>query len=484
MSEKHSHTQHEHRRVFEFLKQAPLFAEMQDDDLHRLCDSVLTIKLPAGDTLFEEGSEGDKAYIVQSGEVEIIKEAAGREVLLAVRGKGVVIGEMALLESAPRSATVRARSEAVLYSIEKEHFDALLASSITALQSMFQTILTRFRENQNLLRQSEKMAQLGTLTAGVAHELNNPAAAVQRGADQLREAMAALSGSYARISVLNFDGEQEASLKILGERARVSAEQPIEMDSLVRSDREYEIETWLNDRGKPNAWEIAPNLVNLNMGEAGLEKLTQDFDDEQVNCVIDWLNNTYNVYNLLNELNQGAGRISEIVKALKSYSYLDQAPVQKIKLHEGLDNTVLILRSKLKQGINLKREYAENLPEIQGHGSELNQVWTNLIDNAADALEGRENPQITLRTRTEGKWVVVEVEDNGPGIPPEHQSKVFDAFFTTKPVGKGTGLGLDISYNIVVSKHRGDIKLRSKPGQTVFEVWLPLNFEEVGKAGG
>lgn len=481
MSEGHTHPHHEHRRIFEFLKKVPLFADLGDDDLHRLCDSVGTVKLPAGEELFQEGIEGDMAYIIQAGEVEIVKESAGREVLLAVRGEGVVIGEMALLESTPRSATVRARSDTVLYSIEKEHFDALLASSLTALHAMFQTILGRFRENQGLLRQSEKMAQLGTLTAGVAHELNNPAAAVQRGADQLREAIAALSGSYARISVLSFDGEQEASLRILGERARLNALEPLELDPLARSDREYEIETWLNERGKPNAWEIAPNLVNLNMGEAGLEKLTEDFNDDQVNCVIDWLNNTYSVYNLLNELDQGATRISEIVRALKSYSYLDQAPVQQVDLHQGLDNTLLILRSKLKNGIQVKREYDKDLPPVQGYGSELNQVWTNLIDNAVDALEGWDNPQIILRTRTEGRWVIVEVEDNGPGIPLENQSKVFDAFFTTKPVGKGTGLGLDISYNIVVTKHRGDMKLRSQPGQTIFEVWLPQSMEETGK---
>lgn len=474
----HAHDHPGEDVTFEFLKKVPLFADMSDEDLHHLCDSVGTVQLAAGEELFAEGSEGDMAYIIKEGQVEIVKESAGREMLLAVRGEGVVIGEMALLESAPRTASVRARTPVILYSIEKEDFDRLLAGSITALQAMFHTFLGRFRENQGLLRQSEKMAQLGTLTAGVAHELNNPSAAVQRAADQLREAMTALGASYARISVLHFNAEQEASLNILGERARVNAVQPVEMDALARSDREAAIETWLEARGKPNAWEIAPSLVNLNFDETGLSKLTEDFNEDQVNCVIDWLNNTYNVYNLLNELTLGAGRISSIVKALKSYSYLDQAPVQKVDIHEGLDNTLLILRSKLKTGINVTREYAENLPLIQGYGSELNQVWTNLIDNAVDALEGRENPQITLRTRQEGKWVVVEVQDNGIGIPPENLGKVFDAFFTTKPVGKGTGLGLDISYNIVVSKHRGDMKVRSKPGETVFEAWLPVNFEE------
>ena len=175
---------------------------------------------------------------------------------------------------------------------------------------------------------------------------------------------------------------------------------------------------------------------------------------------------------MLTEIGQSAGRISEIVKALKSYSYLDQAPVQAVDLHEGLDNTLLVLGHKLKSGISVRREYALHLPNIEANGSELNQVWTNIIDNAADALEGQ--GEITIRTRQDEEWVVIEIEDDGPGIPAEIQSRIFEPFFTTKPPGQGTGLGLDISYNIVVHKHRGDIKVFSEPGKTCFEVRLPL----------
>ena len=181
------------------------------------------------------------------------------------------------------------------------------------------------------------------------------------------------------------------------------------------------------------------------------------------------------MHNLLAEIGAGVGRISQIVKALKTYSYLDQAPVQAVDVREGLEDTLLILRGKLNEGISVRREYAPDLPRIQGHGSELNQVWTNLIDNAADAVDGK--GEIVLRTRREGDFVIVDVQDNGPGIPAEIKDRIFDPFFTTKPVGQGTGLGLDISYNIVVNKHRGDIKVNSEPGKTVFEVWLPLNFE-------
>jgi predicted CoA-binding protein len=197
--------------------------------------------------------------------------------------------------------------------------------------------------------------------------------------------------------------------------------------------------------------------------------------------VINWLSATYSVYSLLLEIGQGAERISDIVKSLKTYSYLDQAPVQAVDVHEGLDNTLVMLRSKLKEGITVRRDYATDLPKIQAYGSELNQVWTNIIDNAIDALDGE--GEITLRTRRQNDdWIVVEILDNGPGIPAEIKSRIFDAFFTTKPVGKGTGLGLDISYKIVVDKHRGDIKVFSQPGKTSFQVYLPINFEKEGSS--
>ncbi len=208
-----------------------------------------------------------------------------------------------------------------------------------------------------------------------------------------------------------------------------------------------------------------------------LNTLAQQFDTKHLPTIIDWLGATYTVHNLLAEIGQGANRISGIVKALKSYAYLDQAPVQSVNISEGLDDTLLILRSKLKTGVSVRREYAPDLPNIEGYGSELNQVWTNIIDNATDALSDTPHATITISTRSENEWVIVEIQDNGPGIPPDVQPRVFDPFFTTKPPGKGTGLGLDISYNIVTNKHRGDIKLSSRPGNTCFQIWLPINFE-------
>lgn len=204
--------------------------------------------------------------------------------------------------------------------------------------------------------------------------------------------------------------------------------------------------------------------------------LAESFTSEQFPTVVASLSNAYATYNLLEEIGHGAGRISGIVKSLKSYTYLDQAPIQAIDVHEGLDDTLVMLGSKLKAGVTVRREYAPDLPLIQAFGSELNQVWTNIIDNAVDAMKGQ--GEILLRTYQEEPWVVVEIQDTGPGIPEEIQSKIFDPFFTTKAPGSGTGLGLNISHNIITQKHKGKVAVFSRPGQTCFEVKLPINFEE------
>ena len=468
--------------MYDFLRKVPLFAELPEADLNRLCAMVEQVKLPAGQVLFEEGSRGDRAYVIESGELEVIKDSGGRPVLLDLRRAGDVIGEIALLEDTPRTATLRARTDSSLLAINQEQFDILVNGSPTAARVLLNTVVGRIRNMNVLLRQSEKMAQLGTLTAGVAHELNNPAAAVKRGAGQLNEALAAFAAAQTELARLKLSSDQDALLAALADTARAAATKPpAYLDPLARSDREYELEGWLEERDVPDAWELAPTLVDLGYDVAGLAAFAEPLAADQMPVVIRWLGAVYTVYNLLAEVSQGAGRISEIVKSLKSYAYLDQAPVQAVDIHEGLDNTLVMLRHKLG-GIKVAREYAPNLPMIQGYGSELNQVWTNLLDNAADALENTPTPQITLKTAAHDGWVLVEVQDNGPGMPPEVQTRVFDAFFTTKPPGKGTGMGLDISYNIVATKHRGNISVVSRSGFTCFQVMLPVDFATVDSA--
>ena len=460
--------------TIDFLRKVPLFAELPEPDLQRLCAGVQEVRVPAGELLFAEGDEGARAYIIREGELEILKSSAGRDVLIAVRKPGEVIGEIALLQASPRTASVRARTDAVLLSLEKEQLDELLQTSSTALQAMFHTVLSRWRGMEAMLRQSEKLAQLGTLTAGVAHELNNPASAAQRASSQLEPALQGFQRACLALSRLELDADQSQALEAATQRALALSARPPVLDALARSDREGELEAWLEQRGVADPWEQAPLLVNLDYDAARLEALARSFPNAQLPVILTSLTATYSVHNLLAEIGAGVGRISQIVKALKTYSYLDQAPVQAVDVREGLEDTLLILRSKL-EGISVRREYAPDLPRIQGYGSELNQVWTNLIDNAAYAVDGK--GEIVLRTRREGDSVIVEVQDNGPGVPAEIKDRIFDPFFTTKPVGQGTGLGLDISYNIVVNKHRGDIQVSSEPGRTVFEVRLPLNFE-------
>jgi signal transduction histidine kinase len=290
----------------------------------------------------------------------------------------------------------------------------------------------------------------------------------------MTDAIQQFEGAQRQLQRCAFSDAQWQTLQELGHYARTRATQPTEFDALARGDREYELEAWLEARGVSDAWEYASTLVNLSYSTQELGAMAEHFAADQLPTVICWLKATYDISGLLNEIGQGAERISQIVKALKTYSYLDQAPVQAVDVHEGLDNTLVILRHKLESGIGVRREYAPDLPRIQAYGSELNQVWTNILDNAADAMDGQ--GQIIIRTRQDGDWIVVEIEDNGPGIPPEIQPRLFDPFFTTKPPGQGTGLGLDISYNIIAHRHRGDIKVISRPGTTCFQVWLPVNF--------
>jgi signal transduction histidine kinase len=272
---------------------------------------------------------------------------------------------------------------------------------------------------------------------------------------------------------LNLSAAQRDALLSLDRLAQARAKQPAYLDALARSDREAEWEAWLDERGIENAWEVAPVLVNLGYAQDEVAALVADFSLAQFAAAIEWLHCSSTVYSVVEEISHGSSRISEIVRALKTYTYLDQAPIQTVNLHQGLDSTLIILRSKLASGVTVRREYAPDLPSIEAYGSELNQVWTNLIDNAIDAMNGK--GEITLRTRRDGQWAIVEIEDNGPGIPPQVLPNIFDPFFTTKPPGQGTGLGLNISHNIIVQKHRGRIDVYSQPGQTRFEVRLPLH---------
>ncbi len=463
--------------MYDFLRSVDLFTELSEPDLRRLCQDISEVRLAEGDELFAEGAPGDKAYVIREGKLEILTSSGGREVLIAVRQAGELIGEMALLEEAPRSATVRAHVDSLLFAIEKEHFDALVDGSPSALKSMLRTILTRLRETQNALYESERMAILGKHTAETVHDLNNPSAAIQRAAEQLGQEITTQKEARTGLEKLGLTEEQMEIL--FSERAKGAdnASDPPELDALARSDREADLEEWLEERGVDSAWEIAPTLVDRGFDESDLTLLGDHFEEKQLPNVLSYLSGDFTVQHLLAEIRSAATSISNIIEAYKSYVYLDQAPVQNVDIHKGLDGTLLMLGGKLKEGISVRREYAPDLPKIMAYGSELNQVWTNLIKNASDAMDGK--GEIILRTRSDNGWVVVEVQDNGPGIPPDLQERIFDTGFTTKSRDKGTGLGLGSSRKIVEERHRGEITITSEPGNTRFEVRLPLNFEDI-----
>jgi signal transduction histidine kinase len=338
-----------------------------------------------------------------------------------------------------------------------------------------------YLKQEVMLRQSERLATLGRLSAGMAHELNNPAAVARQGAEHLRSSISRLERAQSGLGAAGLSSTQQDRIAQLEQEAEERAKKPSSLDPIARSDLEQEVEDWLERCGIEDPWEHAPTLVTMGLCVAELDDLAKSFDPSVTPVVIDYFSSKFTAYTLLEEIGHGARRISEIVKALKGYSYMDQAPIQSVDVREGLNDTLVMLSSRLREGIKVDLDYAEDLPRIPGYGSELNQVWTNLIDNAISAMGGK--GVLEMKAYRDDSWVVVEVADTGTGIPIDAQEKVFDPFYTTKAPGEGTGLGLNISHGIVVEKHRGEISVESKPGATRFTVRLPITDESSDTAG-
>ena len=385
----------------------------------------------------------------------------------------------------PRFGAGRLQSM-LLYSKRRQPFNDLDIKFLTLASQMFHDKVYLLWEQKKLrdlemvylqqeiaLRQTDKLATLGKLSAGMAHELNNPVAAAQRSAEQLREAIDELNEAQRSLGAAELTSNQTAALAQLVASIDESASRAADLDPISRSDLESDIEQWLEERQVNEPWKLAPTLASVGWDPQKLEKVLTAFHTDQLALILASVKSEYTTSALVGEIREATGRISEIVKALRSYSYLDQAPVQRIDVHEGLNSTLVILRSKLKEGITVRREYDPALPQIEAFGTELNQVWTNIIDNAVSAMKGV--GELVLKTYREDPWVVVEIKDTGPGIPNDLQSKIFDPFVTTKSPGEGTGLGLNISHNIIAQKHHGKIDVRSRPGETCFVVKLPLD---------
>lgn len=316
--------------------------------------------------------------------------------------------------------------------------------------------------------QKEILAALGKLSAGLAHELNNPSAAARRAAQMLRETLPDLQSQTLRFGLLGLSSDQLAALTAFQQNQMSRAAIPLPLPSLEQSAREEAVAAWLEDHGVSGSWDMAPTFASAGVTPDDLAALAAHFSDDLL--VWPWLFRTLEATALLAEIEESTQRISELVAAVKSYTFMDQAPIQDVDLHRGLETTLTVMRYKLRN-VEVVREYDPHLPTIQARGGELNQVWTNLIDNAVDAMHGQ--GRLTVITRAENDFVMVEIADNGPGIPPEIVPRLFEPFFTTKAVGVGTGLGLDISYR-VIQQHHGTIEVQSQPGLTCFIIRLPI----------
>ena len=431
------------------LRATPIFSEVPPELLERLAAQAEPMSLQAGELLIAEGDQADEVFVVVSGELEVTKRSGTSEIPLARVGPGAIQGELAALERGQRTATVRALSQAEVLRIPYSAVLDLLAAGPDAALAIIRTVISRLGGMEATLRQREKLAGLGTLAAGLAHELNNPAAAIRRSVEALDHAIRARNELHPPHSLTLLRPAGHATL-----------------DALARADASDEVSELVGDS------EMAAALVDAGWTADELRSALAGMDAAPARDAAAWLAATANVETLLGEVRMAGDRISEIVGAVKSYAYLDQAPVQRIDVRKGLDDTLVILRHKLKGGIEVTRDYDPDLPEIEAWGSELNQVWTNLIDNAADAMDGRGAISIRAET-TGGGAVTVSICDTGPGIPPEIAAKIFEPFFTTKPPGVGSGLGLHISHS-VVARHGGRIDVAAGPGRTCFIVTLPV----------
>ncbi|HTW66066.1 MAG TPA: ATP-binding protein, partial [Bryobacteraceae bacterium] len=340
------------------------------------------------------------------------------------------------------------------------------------LPSLIGVMADRIREFSRAEQQRNKLSALGKLSAGLAHELNNPASAARRAAEGLRESMQELRQTNKLLDDDSLSCQERSELAAIEENLLDQlTSRPAQRDALEQSDLEEELASWLNRRNIANASRLASGLVEAGVDCAALEKLGARFREGVLSHVLTRVVSSVGAERLTREIEASTGRISELVRAIKEYSYMDQAPEQEVDVHRGLESTLTMLKFRLKHGVEVKREFDPDLPRVFARGSELNQVWTNLIDNAIDAMGGK--GQLTIRTSRELDFVVVEIIDNGPGIPDSVKPHLFEPFFTTKGVGEGTGIGLDTVYRIVRA-HRGEVTFESRPGRTSFQVRLPL----------
>ncbi|MGI4792264.1 MAG: ATP-binding protein [Janthinobacterium lividum] len=450
-------------------KRDDLFPILSAEEIACLMPHGTPQTIENGETLFSEGDTENEFYVILEGALKVTRNIAGEEVLLTQHNPGQFTGALSLFDGENSIATGQAVGSLCALRISLDGFLAIMADCSTIAAKIIAAMVRRRPEADALVQQREKMAALGKLSAGLAHELNNPAAAARRAAAKLRDSLETLQRSAFELGGRNLSASQKDLLLTLQRNAS-----PPGLAALALSEREDSLADWLDSHDIPDSYNLAGPLAEAGFTEESLDSLAEQIPEpDAIAASLAWLGASLESVEMLRTVEQSTDRISELVSAIKAYSYRDQAPQQEVDVQNSIETTLTILRFKCTGGVQVNRDYQPDLPCITAYGSELNQVWTNLMDNAIDAMDG--HGQLFVKTALEDNCILVEIGDDGPGIPAEVQQHIFEPFFTTKDVGKGTGLGLDTAYRIIVTRHHGDLRVLSQPGSTRFQVRLPIH---------
>ncbi|HKB31321.1 MAG TPA: ATP-binding protein [Streptosporangiaceae bacterium] len=457
-----------------------LFEKLADDQLAWLCREGHVERIDPG-PVYHEGEPASCFYVLLDGTLVLSRRVGVDEVeVTRTSSRGVYAGAFTayLGDRVPQvyNSSLRVTVPSRFFVLDAPVYAQMMREWFPMAVHLLEGSFFGAQTWQQTTGRRERLLALGTLSAGLTHELNNPAAAAVRATSALRERVAGMRHKLGMIAAGPYNrATLETLIRLQDDAVERVAKAPV-LGPMEASDREDAVASWLDDRGIAGAWDLAPTFVQAGLEAEWLDKVAATVGEETLEGALRWLNYTVETELLMNEIEDSTTRISTLVAAAKQYSQMDRAPYQVVDVHELLDSTLLTLGGKIGDGITVTKQYDREIPSIPAYAGELNQVWTNLIDNAVAAMAG--HGTLTVRTGQERDGVVVEIADTGPGVPPEIQERIFEPFFTTKPVGEGTGLGLDISWRIVVNKHHGDLRVVSEPGNTRFRVWLPLTTQE------